>query len=110
MPAPEVEGWQAAAVAYLFDLCPSEHRTESLLAKHPVVLARITRDHVHAGLEALRASYGKARAELKDVLDAAQIEEVLAFYEREGKRLRAAEQAVDLIGAALHGKRFTARL
>lgn len=110
VPPPEVEGWERAACAYLYDLCPAEHRAEPLLARHPVLLARVAGNHVGAAVEALRKAYGRARYELKDVLEASQIEEAVAFYEREGKRLVTAQRAVELIEQALRGTRFTTKL
>lgn len=107
---PTDPGWEETAVSWLLDLCPSEHRGQQVLTRHPVVLARVALEHVRAGLTSLRAGYGRARVDFHGVLDQPQIEAVLAFYEAEGRRLAKAEAGVALIESALRGKRFAPKL
>ena len=110
VPPPTVPGWEQAAVPWLLDLCPSEHRAHQILARHPVVLARVALEHVRAGLAALRTGYARARVDFEKVLDQPQVEAVVAFYEAEGRRLRKAEAGVALIDQALRGKKFAPKL
>jgi hypothetical protein len=107
---PGAPDWQRTAVAWLFDLCPPEYRGYDVLRKHPVVLARFAAGHVAAAREANRDALGSARADLRDVATPEVIEAALAAYAREGDRLAAAGRAVELVEAALRGRRFAPRL
>lgn len=78
--------------------------------RHPVVLARVTLEHVRAAVQTLRQGYARARVEFRDVLDQQQIDEVLAFYETEGRRLVKAEAAVLLVEGALRGRTYAPKL
>src|SRR5512135_2556314 len=74
VPPPGVPGWERRAVAWLFDLCPPDFRVYEVLRAHPVLLARVAREHVAAGVEACRAGLSSVRADLRDVLAADVIE------------------------------------
>jgi hypothetical protein len=110
VPPPEHPGWETSAVRWLLDLCPPEYRAYGVLTRHPIVLARFAHGHVKACLQAARTGFAGARADLSDVLTPEQVEEVLAAYEREGRRLVSAEVGVGLVREALAGRRFPARL
>jgi hypothetical protein len=97
-------------VGWLLELVPPEYRAYDALTRHPIVLARFAAHHLDAAVSAARTGFAGARTELADVLDAPQIESVLATYEREGRRLVAAARSVSLVRAALEGTRFRARL
>ncbi|MFJ8746687.1 hypothetical protein ACIRL2_46030 [Embleya sp. NPDC127516] len=107
---PGVEGWEATAVTWLFDLCPPGYRDHALLRRYPVVLARMARQHVSAALAAARHGYGTAREELGPVVPASVVGAVLRMYEVEGARASATERAVRLVEEALGGERWEPRL
>jgi hypothetical protein len=107
---PGVEDWEATAVTWLFDLCPPGYRGHDVLHRHPVILARMARQHVSAALAAARHGYGTARGELAPVVPAAILETVLGMYEHEGARVAATERAVRLVEEALGGERWEPRL
>lgn len=107
---PGAPDWERTAVGWLFDLCPPDYRAYDVLRKHPVVLARFAGMHVRAGVDAARAGLATVRAELRDVVGPAAVEAAVAAYEREGARLAATARAVELVEAALRGRRFPARL
>lgn len=112
---PNSDGWERSAVAWLLDLCPSEHRSYLVLRRQPVLLARFARHHVEAGLAALRHGYSTARGELRELVTAGSlepgvVEEAIAVYEQEGARLAKVAKSVALVEAALSGKRYVARL
>ncbi|MFF7249978.1 hypothetical protein ACFZBU_39520 [Embleya sp. NPDC008237] len=107
---PGLPGWEDTAVAWLFDLCPSGYRGHEVLRKHPLILARMARQHVSAALAAARHGYGTARTELGDTVPAAVLDAVLRMYEYEGSRAAATERAVRLVEEALGGDRWEPRL
>lgn len=107
---PGVEGWEATAVTWLFDLCPPGYRGHGLLRRYPVGLARMARQHVSAALAAARHGYGTAREELGRVVPGGVLVGVLRMYEVEGARGAATERAVRLVEEALAGERREPRL
>lgn len=117
LPPPGAEGWQRKAIAWLYDLCPPDHRAYGVLQRYPVLLARVAREHVAAGAEACKRGAATARADLGGrnpvhglALPPEAIDGLLALYEREALRLAAADRAVVVIEAALAGKRFIPKL
>ena len=105
--APE---WERTAIGWLLDLCPPDYRAYDVLRRHPVVLARFAAMHVAAGVEAARSGLATVRAELRGVVPPDAVEAAVAAYEREGARLAATGRAVELVEAALRGRRFPAKL
>jgi hypothetical protein len=103
---PGVEGFPRTAQNWLFDHCPPDFRSYDVLRRHPVLLARLTREQLTAAVEACRSGYRTARAELRDVVPPPVVAELLGTYEREGRRLAAAARAADLISRALAGESF----
>ena len=63
-----------------------------VLRKHPLVLARLAREHCLAGVEAARRGLATVRAELADAVPPDAIEATIGAYEREGARLSRAAQ------------------
>jgi hypothetical protein len=110
VPPPGADGWEPRAVAYLLDLAPGDFRTEPLYARQPVLLAWRVQALVEAQLESARASYSRARAELRDVATPEVLAETLQALEREGAALLARRREVDLVGRALRGESFVAKL
>ncbi|MYS85866.1 hypothetical protein GTZ85_38045 [Streptomyces sp. SID5474] len=107
---PGVAGWEDTAVAWLFDLCPPGYRSHDVLRKHPLILARMARQHVAAALAAARHGYGTARVELAERVPVQAVEAALRMYEYEGSRAAATERAVRLVEEALGGERWEPRL
>jgi hypothetical protein len=107
---PGSPGWERSASAWLLDLCPPDYRGYEVLRRHPVVLARLAVQHVRAGVAAAREGLSTARAELRDVVDAATVDAAVEVYEREGARLMATGRAAALVEEALRGRRFVQRL
>jgi len=110
VPPPGVPGWERRAVAWLFDLCPPDHRGHDVLVRWPVLLARAARESVEAARAAAAHGLATARAELKDVVPPEAVGAMMAMYEREGARLADAAHAVALVEQALRGERFVPRL
>lgn len=107
---PQAPEWERSAIAWLLDLCPPDYRAHDVLRTHPVVLARMARQHVEACVEAARAGIRTARADLKDLVAPDVVDATIAAYDREGRRLVAAGRAVGLVEAALRGERWVPRL
>lgn len=110
VPPPGVPGWERRAAAWLFDLCPPDHRGHDVLVRWPVLLARAARESVEAGRAAAAHGMATARAELRDVVPPEAVAAMLGMYEREGARLAESARAVALVEQALRGERFAPRL
>lgn len=94
--------WQASAVRWLLDVCPSEYRAYPVLARHPVILARFAADCVESQIAATRSSLAHARAGLNDYADTPAIDAL----QREQARLIRARRSIALVEEALKGKVF----
>lgn len=110
VPPPGTEGWQQRAVAFLLDVAPPEFRTEPLYRRQPVVLAWRVRGVIDAQLDAARAAYARARADLRDHVAPEVVAETLQALEREGAGLLGRRREVELISQALRGEVFVPRL
>ncbi|BEP16245.1 hypothetical protein acdb102_45560 [Acidothermaceae bacterium B102] len=107
---PATPEWERSAVAWLFDLCPPDYRAHDVLRRHPVILARLAREHCQVGVEAARRGRATVRADLAGAVPPEAIEATVGAYEREGARLVRAVAAVALVEAALRGERWVPRL
>jgi hypothetical protein len=107
---PGTDRFEDTAVAWLFEFVPPEYRRYGLLRRYPVVLARMARHHVAAEVEAARQGFRTARAELSDMIPSHGVEAILDIYRREGTRLVAVAEAVELVDEALRGGKFTPKL
>lgn len=110
LPPPGTAGFQRRAVGWLYDLCPPDYRSYSVLRAYPVLLARFAAGHVASAIEAAGRGLATARADLRGVLPPEAIDAAIAAYEREGLRLRRAAVAVGLVDRALRGEQFVPRL
>lgn len=110
VPPPGHPEHERRAVAWLFDQVPPDYRSHEVLRRHPVLLARLAREHLVAGVEAARAGLATARADLADVVPPDAVEALLLAYEREGMRLAAASRSVARVERALRGERWVPRL
>jgi hypothetical protein len=81
-----------------------------VLRRHPAALASMAGYHARACLEGAREGYRTARAELAESVPPHAVDGVLAAYKTEGFKLAATARAVELVGRALRGEVFAARL
>src|SRR5437867_5662193 len=104
---PGSEEFESTAVGWLLDVVPPDYRLHGVLRRYPVALATMARYHSKACVEGARQGYRTARTELAGTLPPHAIDTVLAAYRKEGARLAATAQAVDLVERALRGEVFT---
>ena len=110
MHPPGSEDFESTAVGWLLDVVPPDYRLHGVLRRYPVALAALARYHSKACVEGARQGYRTARTELAGVLPPHAIDTVLAAYRKEGARLAATAEAVDLVERALRGEVFTAKM
>ena len=110
MHPPGSEDFESTAVGWLLDVVPPDYRLHGVLRRYPVALAALARYHSKACVEGARQGYRTARTELAGVLPPHAIDTVLAAYRKEGARLAATAQAVDLVERALRGEVFTPKM
>lgn len=94
-------------MAWLFEFVPPEYRRYGVLRRYPVALSRMAREHVSAAIEAARVGFRTARTELAGSVPPHAVEAVLDIYRREGTRLVAIAEGIELVDQALHGASFT---
>jgi outer membrane biosynthesis protein TonB len=107
---PGSEEFDSTAVGWLLDVVPPDYRLHGVLRRYPVALAALARYHSKACVEGARQGYRTARTELAGALPPHAIDTVLAAYRKEGARLAATAQAVDLVERALRGEVFTPKM
>ncbi len=107
---PGSDEFESTAVGWLLDVVPPDYRLHGVLRRYPVALATMARYHSKACVEGARQGYRTARTDLAGVLPPHAIDTVLAAYRKEGARLAATAQAVDLIERALRGEVFTPKM
>jgi hypothetical protein len=107
---PGSEDFESTAVGWLLDVVPPDYRLHGVLRRYPVALATLARYYSKACVEGARQGYRTARTELAGVLPPHAIDTVLAAYRKEGARLAATAEAVDLVERALRGEEFTPKM
>ena len=107
---PGSEEFESTAVGWLLEVVPPDYRLHGVLRRYPVALAALARYHSKACVEGARQGYRTARTELAGALPPHAIDTVLAAYRKEGARLAATAQAVDLVERALRGEVFTPKM
>ena len=107
---PGSEDFESTAIGWLLDVVPPDYRMHGVLRRYPVALATLARYHSKACVEGARQGYRTARTELAGVLPPHAIDTVLAAYRKEGARLAATAEAVDLVERALRGEEFTPKM
>lgn len=110
MHPPGSEDFESTAVGWLLDVVPPDYRLHGVLRRYPVALAALARYHSKACVEGARQGYRTARTELAGALPPHAIDTVLAAYRKEGARLAATAEAVDLVERALRGEVFTPKM
>ena len=107
---PGSEEFESTAIGWLLDVVPPDYRLHGVLRRYPVALAALARYHSKACVEGARQGYRTARTELAGALPPHAIDTVLAAYRKEGARLAATAEAVDLVERALRGEVFTPKM
>jgi len=107
---PGSEDFESTAIGWLLDVVPPDYRLHGVLRRYPVALAALARYHSKACVEGARQGYRTARTELAGVVPPHAIDTVLAAYRKEGARLAATAEAVDLVERALRGEVFTPKM
>jgi hypothetical protein len=107
---PGSEDFESTAIGWLLDVVPPDYRLHGVLRRYPVALAALARYHSKACVEGARQGYRTARTELAGALPPHAIDTVLAAYRKEGARLAATAEAVDLVERALRGEVFTPKM
>ena len=107
---PGSEDFESTAVGWLLDVVPPDYRLHGVLRRYPVALATLARYHSKACVEGARQGYRTARSELAGALPPHAIDTVLAAYRKEGARLAATAEAVELVERALRGEVFTPKM
>lgn len=100
---PGTERFEDTAMAWLLELVPPEYRRYGVLRRYPIALARMARQHVAASVEAAREGFRTARVDLGDAVPPHGVEAVLETYRREGARLVAILEGIELVETALRG-------
>jgi hypothetical protein len=98
------------ASAWLLDAVHPDYRLHGVLVRHPIALAAVARHHLNACVDGARNGYRTARSDLGRHLPPGALEQVLAAYGAEGRRLATAARAAELIERALCGDRLVPQL
>ena len=105
---PENTAFLDTAVRWMWEVSSLERSPASVWARHPRALAfRVTCD-LEARIEGTRRAYSQARVALVDA--GVDPEEVLRALEVEAADLQRRQREVTLVGEALEGRRWQARL
>jgi hypothetical protein len=96
-------------VGWLLDRLPPEYRT-SALRSHPLILALAARRHAEATLAGTREVYRDLRAELRDHLEAAQIDAGLTSLQNLAASFSRSVREVTMVEEALRGHVWKPRL
>lgn len=99
---PGSEDWEGTAVGWMLDQVP-DLRGHTMVRRHPVILAAITRHTLTGSLDGVRQGYRTARTELGETVPPHAVDAALAAYKDEGRRLAAALRGVELVERALRG-------
>jgi hypothetical protein len=81
-----------------------------VVRRFPAALASMALHHARACVEGARQGYRAARVELGVVLPPHAVDGVMAAYRTEGFRLAATARGVELVGRAIRGEVFAAKL
>jgi hypothetical protein len=107
---PGEPGWERTASSWLFDLCPPDYRAATVLKRHPLVLARFAQWHLDAAINGAATAVRNARGTLADDVPPGAVNAAVQVAHEEHDRLVRQRTQVDLVTAALQGRRFTDRL
>jgi hypothetical protein len=107
---PGAEDWHLSAVGFLFDCCPPDYRSYSVLRRHPIVLARFAITHLDAQLEANTGDLARLRTALAGQVSEPVVGEALAAWSEQGAKLVRLRREAGLVADALRGVVFRPRL
>jgi hypothetical protein len=107
---PGATGWEATAIAYLLDCCPSDFRAYRVLRNHPVVLAQFATHFVNGQHEASQRGLAAVRTSISEYVDAEVVEAATQAWLEQEARLTRTRRAVALIEDALQGRVFVRKL
>ena len=110
VPPPDAPGWEQRASGWLLDQCPADLRAHQVLRRHPLLLAYVAVDQVDGALQGLAASLASIRADLRDALSPAVLDEAVAALSLQQAQLEASRRSVRLVAEALRGVRYRPRL
>lgn len=103
-------GWEETASVFLFDNCPSDFRSYTVLRRHPVVLAGFATRFVRSQLAAATDGLSEVRAHLRGVVDPEVVDAALAAWQSEQSALERRVREVSLVEEALRGHLFAPKL
>src|SRR5215469_8566374 len=101
VPPPSADGWEEAAIQWLFDLVPPAYRQHDVLRDYPAALVAVAWHHVKACHDGTLDGYRRVRTDLSAHIPPHAIDDVLDAYRQEGIRLKAARSGISLVGRAL---------
>lgn len=101
VPPPGSLRFVPCAKEWLFDLAPGRWRLEPVLHRHPELLARMVRNHLRAGIAAMRLNRGSVVEGLLDYLPPGSVQDAVAMYAQENERAVALLQQVKIVEEAL---------
>ena len=107
---PGAPDWDKTAVAYLFDCCPADFRGYRVLRHHPLVLAQFAEHFVEGQCRAVQEGLASVRTALKGEVRPDVVETAAEIWLEQGAALMRTRRAVGLIGQALRGRTFLAKL
>ena len=107
---PGAPDWEATAMAYLFDCCPSDFRAYRVLRNHPVVLARFATQFVDGQYHSAQEGLAGVRTSLAEYATADVVEAATQAWLEQGAQLARTRRAVTLVEEALRGRVFVRKL
>ena len=107
---PGAPDWEATAIAYLLDCCPSDFRAYPVLRRHPVVLARFAAQFVEGQYHSAQQGLAGVRVSLNDYVSAEVVACAADAWLEQSAQLARTRRAVALVEEALRGKVFIRRL
>ena len=107
---PGAPDWEATAIAFLLDCCPSDFRSYPVLRRHPVVLARFAAQFIEGQYHSAQEGLAGVRISLADYVSADVVESAADAWLEQGAQLARTRRAVALVEEALRGRVFIRRL
>ena len=102
--------WEASAVEFLLDCCPSGFRNHPLLRRQPLVLARFAAWQLDGALRAGELDLRSLRTALARQVPPEVVAQAAEVWQEVGAQLLRRRREVRLVADALSGARFVPRL
>lgn len=106
--APDDAEFAESATRWLWDVSSVDRSAASVWGRHPQALAFRVACDIEARIHGARLAYARARTALAE--SGVDAEEVLRQIEAEGAELQRLQREVAMVGEALAGRRWQARL